>query len=221
MLPKSYEPLLRQLSDQFPGDAFVFPGDKTSRHICPRTGERAVAKAAKLAGIRKRVTPHSFRHAFATHLLEHGTDIRFIQKLLGHVRLETATIYTKVAAIKQTAVASPIDRLHGAQTESPAKTPGAEPVGRMSLSLTPLDSTKTTAAAVITIRGSQPVRLDGIRLSEARPGWIVMQLPPSEHWDDRLRVLDSRRRERIESAEFCQLLQSELSRRFLAMQSSS
>ena len=67
-------------------------------------------RAVRIAGIGKRATPLSLRHAFATHLLENGTDIRFIQKLLGHARLEITTIYAKVAVLKQQEVESPLDR---------------------------------------------------------------------------------------------------------------
>jgi integrase/recombinase XerD len=72
---------------------------------------RAVCEAAEAAGIRKRVSPHTLRHSFATHLLEQDVDIRVIQVLLGHSKLETTALYTKVATRTIRAVTSPLDRL--------------------------------------------------------------------------------------------------------------
>lgn len=66
-------------------------------------------KAAKKAGIVQRVTPHMLRHSFATHLLEQGVDIRYIQALLGHSRLQTTQIYTHVAKTQLTSIQSPLD----------------------------------------------------------------------------------------------------------------
>ncbi|WP_276664336.1 tyrosine-type recombinase/integrase, partial [Rhodopirellula baltica] len=113
MLADDLLPLMRQLWRHTKGVGYLFPseGRRVDRHLSPRTIQRAVKQARILSGIGKAVTPHSFRHSFATHLIESGTDIRFIQKLLGHTNLETTSLYTKVARMKATAVASPLDQL--------------------------------------------------------------------------------------------------------------
>ena len=79
--------------------------------ISSRQLHRAVQEAAEVAGIRKRVSPHTLRHSFATHLLEQKVDIRVIQVLLGHARLETTTIYTHVATELLHEVMSPLEAL--------------------------------------------------------------------------------------------------------------
>lgn len=73
-----------------------------------RTVQRVVEQAAAKAGLRKHVTPHGLRHAFATHLLESGTDLRFIQGLLGHARIETTTRYTRLRNPRAMKLRSPL-----------------------------------------------------------------------------------------------------------------
>lgn len=79
---------------------YLFESRINNKKLATRTIQKITEKLAKNAGITKNITPHVFRHSFATHLLEQGTSIRYIQSLLGHARLETTQIYTKVAVNK-------------------------------------------------------------------------------------------------------------------------
>ncbi|MES0172628.1 site-specific integrase [Mesorhizobium sp. M0006] len=90
---------------------WLFPGRSCTAPISSRQLHRAVQEAAEVAGIRKRVSPHTLRHSFATHLLEQDVDIRVIQVLLGHSKLDTTALYTKVSTRMIHAVAGPLDRL--------------------------------------------------------------------------------------------------------------
>jgi integrase/recombinase XerD len=90
---------------------WLFPGQHAMKPISTRQLHRVVIAAAEAAEINKRVGPHTLRHSFATHLLEDGVDIRVIQVLLGHTKLDTTAFYTKVATRTVRAVVSPLDRL--------------------------------------------------------------------------------------------------------------
>jgi len=90
---------------------WLFPGRDESRPIDPQVLHAACRSAYKAAGLAKRVTVHTLRHSFATHLLEAGTDIRIIQVLLGHSNLSTTARYTRVASTTIRNTASPLDRL--------------------------------------------------------------------------------------------------------------
>lgn len=92
-----------------PRGPHVFPGQKPGRPITPSPVRHALKAALKRVGIKKKVTMHSLRHAFATHLLEAGTDIRVIQVLLGHGSIRTTARYAHVSAKHVATVQSPLD----------------------------------------------------------------------------------------------------------------
>lgn len=92
-------------------DGWLFPGQHHLKPISTRQLYRIVVEAALAADIAKRVGPHTLRHSFATHLLEDGIDIRIIQVLLGHAKLDTTAFYTKVATRTVRTVISPLDKL--------------------------------------------------------------------------------------------------------------
>jgi hypothetical protein len=92
-------------------DGWLFPGQHAMKPISTRQLYRIVVEAAQAADIAKRVGPHTLRHSFATHLLEDGTDIRIIQVLLGHAKLNNTALYAKVATRTVRTVTSPLDKL--------------------------------------------------------------------------------------------------------------
>lgn len=115
-LAKKYKNAARETSWQY-----VFPGK--SRSIDPSSGkerrhhvlesglQKAVKTAVKKSGIDKRVTVHTFRHSFATHMLENGANIRVLQELLGHADVKTTEIYTHVMRKDLSGLQNPLDRL--------------------------------------------------------------------------------------------------------------
>jgi len=92
-------------------ERWLFPGQRPGKPMTTRQLNRLFHEAADAAGIRKGVTLHALRHSFATHLLERGTDIRVIQALLGHDKLDTTARYARVATGMIAGIESPLDLL--------------------------------------------------------------------------------------------------------------
>jgi integrase/recombinase XerD len=111
MLSPQLLELLREWWRAARPQAWLFPGQNPINPMSARQLNRAVHAAKNLAGISKRVSTHTLRHSFATHLLEQGVDIRVIQVLLGHAKLETTALYTRVAVNTIRDVKSPLERL--------------------------------------------------------------------------------------------------------------
>ena len=88
---------------------YLFVGQKSGSYLSARSVEKIFSQALGNSGIKKQATCHSLRHSFATHLLEDGVDIRYIQQLLGHKQISTTEIYTKVSGRKLREIKSPLD----------------------------------------------------------------------------------------------------------------
>jgi len=111
MLSPQLLELLRAWYKQARPRGWLFPGRNPVQSMTTRQLTRACHEAAQAAGIEKRVSPHTLRHSFATHLLEQNVDIRVIQALLGHVKLDTTARDAQVATRVICEVTSPLDRL--------------------------------------------------------------------------------------------------------------
>lgn len=220
-LPESFRPLLRRLSELHDGRGFVFEGARKGKYLSPRTIQRIVSETVRLAGISKRITPHCFRHAFATHLLECGTDIRFIQSLLGHMRLETTTIYTKIAKQTVAKLKSPADQLLAEDSNEKASSKRAADCGglvggRLRVEIEPQDQ-GALAHLRIRFRGKS-FKLNGIAIRENRNGWMELELPAIDDWVQAINVQSGTKElvERIKSVSFYEWLRQEILAKYIS-----
>ncbi|WP_245608689.1 tyrosine-type recombinase/integrase [Saccharibacillus sacchari] len=117
LLSETANAVLDQYIQQEKPDGWLFPGQKEGRHLTERSAQKVFEKALIQAGIQKEVSIHSLRHSFATHLLENGIDLRYIQELLGHQSVRTTERYTHVSRRDIGRIQSPLDRLGGMEEE--------------------------------------------------------------------------------------------------------
>ena len=111
MLPYSIVVLLKDYRNLYPSDEWVFAGQYKGEALSVRTVQQVMTNAVTKSGLEKKATVHTLRHSFATHLLESGTDIRYIQKLLGHSSIKTTMIYTHITPKAEKKIVSPLDSL--------------------------------------------------------------------------------------------------------------
>ncbi|WP_345321874.1 tyrosine-type recombinase/integrase [Novipirellula rosea] len=232
-LPNSYRPLLKSLGDQHDASEYVFPSEKRGRHLSPRTAERMMARAVNIAEIKKHATPHTLRHCFATHSYENGCDIRRIQRALGHVNLETTTIYVHIARPGEGMLPSPLDQIESSATPDPTasidaklpskpiKTRERKRAGILRLHFKPeYDLAGELLSSRVTIavqNGDRPIYFTGITATMERPGFVTLSIPPEEQWSDSLRWLTREQQERFATAEFFTMLQMQITGRYLRL----
>jgi len=110
MLSENSLKLLREYYKKYQPTDYIFEGQKGGQYSS-KSVQNILKKSLKLSKIKKSATVHTLRHSFATHLLENGTDIRYIQELLGHKKLETTQIYTHISNYSINKIKSPADKL--------------------------------------------------------------------------------------------------------------
>jgi site-specific recombinase XerD len=103
--------LLKKYFDEYKPIYWLFEGQDRKLPYSERSVQKVVKNAVKKAAVNKKVTPHSFRHSYATHLMDGGTDVRYIQELLGHTDIKTTLIYTHVTNHSISKIQSPLDKL--------------------------------------------------------------------------------------------------------------
>jgi site-specific recombinase XerD len=111
MLPYSIVSSLDYYRKLYQPSKYVFEGQFAGEPYSIGSAQQVMRAALKKSGLSKKATVHTLRHSFATHLLENGTDIRYIQKFLGHASIKTTTIYTHVSKMATDKIVSPLDRL--------------------------------------------------------------------------------------------------------------
>lgn len=112
MLSQVLKQLLRLYVDQYQPQYWLFEGQDQEHQYTDRSVQKIVKAAARRAGIQRKVTAHTLRHCFATHLLDGGVDLRYIQELLGHKDIKTTLIYTHVSNRRMSEIESPLDKLN-------------------------------------------------------------------------------------------------------------
>ena len=112
MLSMVLKQVLRHYFDSYQPKYWLFESQDKSTHYGQRSVQQIVKRAAEKAGISRNVSPHTLRHCFATHLLDGGTDVRYIQELLGHKDIKTTLIYTHVTNRSLEQIKSPLDVLN-------------------------------------------------------------------------------------------------------------
>jgi len=111
MLPYSIVTFLESYKNVYKSSKFVFQGQFAGENLSTRTVQEVMRQAIKKSGLEKKASVHTLRHSFATHLLESGTDIKYIQQLLGHNDIRTTTIYTHVSKTAIDKMESPLDKM--------------------------------------------------------------------------------------------------------------
>ncbi len=111
LLSESALKTLRKYWKQHKPVKWLFHGPNKEKYITIRTAQRIFEMACKRGGIKKEVTIHSLRHSFATHLLESGVDLRYIQEILGHKSSKTTEIYTHVTNTNLAKIRNPLDQI--------------------------------------------------------------------------------------------------------------
>ncbi|GGD07206.1 tyrosine-type recombinase/integrase [Hyunsoonleella pacifica] len=110
MLSTAFLELLRAYYKTYKPEHYLFEGQNKQKYSSS-AAQKILKKATEKIGLKKRITLHSLRHSFATHLLENGTDIRYIQELLGHNSPKTTMIYTHVSETSIRKIKNPFDKI--------------------------------------------------------------------------------------------------------------